>query len=171
MSEAGGEAAHDETGMNPRNVANLGAGLIAAFCWLFGAYLLWTGSQARALAAAADRFEQSAGRVVDAGIKARGGTGQSRAQIAVAYRVDGRDYDLSTNGSDLRLRFAGDADALLMAYPIGREVAVHYDPQAPEVATLSPELEPDRAWASGFGVLGLAALVSVWAWRRRKTAA
>lgn len=94
------------------------------------------------------------------------------AEVLVRYEVAGAEY-LSN-----RVRFGefsssdpGPAQRTVRRYPVGAEVAVHYDPADPELAVLEPGVH-GASWAlPGFGLVFLAAgLLMAWYLPRRMRA-
>jgi hypothetical protein len=85
-----------------------------------------------------------------------------RAAVQYRYRVGAKEYQSERvfwGGSEGRRRHM---ESVIAAYPAGREVSVHYDPQNPAQAVLDPVQNPGSKplvlYAMGMMTLGLFAL-------------
>lgn len=111
-------------------------------------------------------FPTTTGTITRSEVKITRGKKKSRsyrANIAYSYRAGGGEWTsdriyFGMSGSNDR----SDAEALVAAMPVGSEVVVYYDPQAPEKAVLQPGLRPDHLFIAllvtphhliGFGLL------------------
>lgn len=170
MSEAASESER------PDPMSSWGFWLIAAFAWAVTLYAGSLSYERFALVDAAGRFEETFGKVVVSGLKARGGSGQVNATVVVSYEVDGTRYELSTNGLDGKVArgsgsgsAAADAEALVAAHPMGQPVVVYYDPQAPSVSALTKDIAGGRGVGTALTCLLSSLAYSVWLWRRRRS--
>jgi hypothetical protein len=151
--------------------------LIAAFLWAVTAYAGWLSYQRATLVDSADRFVEVIGKVEASAVKERGGTGQFSAAVLVAYEVGGKGYSLETNGLDGKVArgegsgsAAADANALIGRFPAGDLVTVFYDPEDPEVSSLTRKVEGGRGLGTAITTFLLSLGYSIWLLRRRKRA-
>jgi hypothetical protein len=150
--------------------------LIAIFLYAVTIYAFSLSWERHRLVEAAPRFAQTLGTVESAGFKERGGTGQVRAQIDVAYEVDGESYRLTTNGVDGKLATAAasgsalaDAEVLAARFAPGTPVDVYYDPDSPSLSSLSATVSGGRGLGAAGGSLFLSVAFTFWLWRRRRS--
>ena len=91
------------------------------------------------------------------------GTAFYRLTLAYRYEVNGQDYegDMAQFGPP-RVTNQELIEGLVDKYPAGKDVTVHYDPDAPEIAVLetSDEMAWQNAWQVWF-LLGVPIVVSM----------
>jgi len=136
--------------------------ILAAFglCLIAVALILRLRDQSRLHAAA--NWPTSAGQILAATI-ATDETGEHIVHQAV-LRYSYRASDVARAGHRVRLlkdgrtTNRGKAEAVVSRYPVGTDLAVHYDPANPDRACLEVETPPQaHLW---LGVLGLALIVA-----------
>jgi len=83
------------------------------------------------------------------------------ASIGYSYEVNGKTYTCdNVFFGDYRADRPGHAERQKAQYPVGREVNVYYNPDAPEIAVLEPGPKPSTFVVMGFGlVFSVVALV------------
>ena len=140
-----------------------------------GSATSWLSYERATLVDSASSFVEVVGKVEASVVKERGGTGQFSASIVVAYEVDGKRHSLTTNGLDGKVArgegsgsAAADADALVARFVAGDPVTVLYDPQAPEVSSLTRKIEGGRGLGTAVTAFFLSLAYSLWLLRRRK---
>lgn len=91
------------------------------------------------------------------------GTAMYTADIGYTYDLDGRSFEGERVwfGDDYRSSNAAEFRRVVAAYPVDRQVRVHYDPAAPEASVL----EPGATWSgsllyfAGLGTLALGGIL------------
>jgi len=85
------------------------------------------------------------------------------ADVQYAYRIGGKEYKsnkIDTRAGTWSSSDSSDAYEEVNQYPIGRSVAIHYNPDKPWVAVLEPGVSQVTYWLMGAG----AVLLFIGAW-------
>ena len=115
-------------------------------CGAVGIYLIYSGLRNLRLSAASDTWPITGGTVLasDVVIHVSSGKGGKTTyytpQVRYAYKVGGIEHESDViRFGDLERKRRALADEMVAKYPAGSTVAVRYDPQSPERATLETQ--------------------------------
>jgi hypothetical protein len=119
------------------------AGTVLVGCAAVGVYLIYSGLKNLRLSAASETWPITGGTVLASDVVTRVSSGKGgrttyyTPQIRYTYKLGGIEHESDViRFGDLERKRRALADELVAKYPAGSTVAVRYDPQSPERATL-----------------------------------
>jgi hypothetical protein len=120
------------------------------WCALTGTFLVITGGNILRHVDAQRRFQKAEGTVLSSQVErkhGRRGTTHYKPRIVYRYRVGGTEHvsDRFTFDDSTSSSAEGYARRVVDDHPIGKRLAVYYDPERPEVAILDLPI-PSRLW-------------------------
>ena len=115
---------------------------VALLCLCFGLFAAWCGWRDLQHSHASTTWPSTSGEIIGSAVQTRSNGEDTfhRTVITYRYHVAGTAYMAKRVffGGELALQFSGPGKRCLTRYPIGRQVAVAYNPAAPEEAVLEP---------------------------------
>jgi hypothetical protein len=117
--------------------------VVLAGCGAVGVYLIYSGLKNLRLSAASETWPITGGTVLASDVVTRVSSGKGgkttyyTPQVRYTYKVGGIEHESGViRFGDLERKRRALADEMVAKYPAGSTVAVRYDPQSPERATL-----------------------------------